>query len=216
MRYDEILGEANEPKWIGTQYSDMKQLRAAVEKAWGSSEFESKLVKRKGSARGFELGTRHLINPQGQVVGYWELTGADMIPGRGTVTQGYGQVAAPEKTPKASKTKAAPAEPTTPATLEEISKATAELARLVKASGAQYITFNTISDSQFDVQDWGEWEVPADVEDDEDYDWKVLSDESSAKLKQLVDQVQAVYPNVKFDVMTEEKNWITFQMGSKL
>lgn len=220
MRWNEIISEAaaSEPQWSNAQYSSFAELKQAIKKVWGSDEFERKMVKSKGSQLGFSLGVSHLVNKKGQVVGYWELTGASMEPGRGAVTRGYGQVAVKKAAakPKAAKVAkvAAAKKPATPA---ELSQAAIALKAAFKTASPGYAEYRDLENGVgFDVRHWGTWQVPVDAEDDGDYDWEELTDESAAKLKQVINGVEAKYPNVRFDVQTSEKNWITAQLDSKL
>jgi hypothetical protein len=216
MRAHEIF-ETSEPKFTGATYSDRASLKKAIYSVWGESEHESKLVKSKGSRMGFTLGVYHIIDEYGNVVGMWETTDADKIPGRGAVTYGFGQVAEKPKTsvPNKQAEPATSTSPTTPATSDEIAKATSELLAAFKQTANRYSEFRSSNDS-FEVRDWGSWENPEDAEDEEDYDWQVLTHQSVHQLKQIIGKVEAKYPNVKFDVTTEEKNWIIARMGSKV
>jgi hypothetical protein len=220
MRWNEIISEAagSEPQWSNAQYSNFGELKQAIKSVWGSDEFERKMVKSKGSYMGFTLGVSHLINKKGQVVGYWELTGASMEPGRGTVTRGYGQVAvkkAPAK-PKAEKVAKVPAAKK-PATPEELNQAAAALKSAFKAGSTSYADYQELEGGiGFSVRYWGSWQVPADAEDDGDYDWEELTPESAKKLQQIINSVEAKYPNVRFEVSDSEKNWLTAELSSKL
>lgn len=62
------------------------------------------------------------------------------------------------------------------------------------------------------VRDWGQWVVPADAEDDGDYDWKVMTKKSSEEASRLIQQVKDRYPHVEIDGGGEEKNWLFFQI----
>jgi hypothetical protein len=216
MRAHEIF-EANEPKFINATYTDRPSLKKAIYSVWGESDHESKLVQSKGSKMGFTLGVYHIIDQQGNVVGMWETTDASNVAGRGAVTYGFGKVAEKPKGTSANKQEepVRAGEPTAKATPEEISKATSELLSAFKQTANRYSEFRSSSDS-FEVRDWGSWENPEGEEDEEDYDWQVLTHESGQQIKQIVSKIQAKYPNVKFDITTEEKNWIYARMGSKL
>ncbi len=64
----------------------------------------------------------------------------------------------------------------------------------------------------FSVRYWGDWEVPADEEDDGDYDWKV----PTAATKKKLDEIVRTYSNrfgVKVTWFNEgEKNWLGFEI----
>jgi hypothetical protein len=62
------------------------------------------------------------------------------------------------------------------------------------------------------IRHWGKWVTPPDADDDEDYDWQELSQESGKKLKEYLDDIKKRYPNSKIYVSTGEKNWIEIQV----
>jgi hypothetical protein len=59
------------------------------------------------------------------------------------------------------------------------------------------------------IRYWGNWVVPDDEEDDGDYDWKILTPESSQRANSIVDQVKQQFPNVDIRWSPEEKEYIT-------
>lgn len=65
---------------------------------------------------------------------------------------------------------------------------------------------------RFSVRYLGNWEVPADEEDDGDYDWKV----PTAATKKMLDEMVATYAGrfgVKITWENEgEKNWLGFEV----
>lgn len=61
------------------------------------------------------------------------------------------------------------------------------------------------------IRDFGKWEVPADAEDDGDYDWQVPTAETGARAAQIVAEVQARHPGLKLSFAVEEKNWLTLR-----
>lgn len=68
------------------------------------------------------------------------------------------------------------------------------------------------------IRDWGHWSNPPEAQeedDEEDYDWQVLSRESGTKLQSILNQVEQSFPNIKFSFTTEEKNWIMFTAKAK-
>lgn len=77
-------------------------------------------------------------------------------------------------------------------------------------------------DNHFSVQSWGEWVVDQDDrndpdfedEDFEDWDWKVLSDYSSKKLKEIEDKIKKKYPEYadRLTVQGEEKEWLEIEI----
>ncbi len=64
---------------------------------------------------------------------------------------------------------------------------------------------------QFSVRDFGDWVVPDDEEDDGDYDWKVPTAGTRAKLDKMIAKFQSKHPGVHVKWYNEgEKNWIGF------
>ena len=61
------------------------------------------------------------------------------------------------------------------------------------------------------VRYWGSWENPDDAEDEEDYDWQVLSDEYQEKLNALLIKIQKKY-GVQIHMPGDEKNWLSFEI----
>ena len=217
MRYHEIINEGAGPEFIGGTYSEFKDLKAAIAKEWGSDEFERKMVKPTGSQRGFTMGVNHLINSEGEVVGMWETTSANMIPGRGVVVTGYGQVAKHTSKPAPAKNEpTAIPEPTAPATADEISDAVDLMLRQMKSNGGSSADIDNKTGKGFWIRYWGDWQVPYDAEDDGDYDWEELTDESGKKLDQLIRAVHVAFPNVKITVQGSEKNWLGIEATSRL
>lgn len=58
------------------------------------------------------------------------------------------------------------------------------------------------------LRHWGIWEMPPGEEDDGDYDWEILSRESSKILDARMAVFKAKYPQLKIRASTSEKNWI--------
>lgn len=67
----------------------------------------------------------------------------------------------------------------------------------------------------FSMRDWGTWVNPEDAEDEEDYDWQVLSDASRKKLDGYMAKIAAKFPRMKADYSTDEKNWLTIYVTKK-
>lgn len=65
------------------------------------------------------------------------------------------------------------------------------------------------------IRYWGMWEMPEGEEDDGDYDWEVLSEESYKSAKNIIDTASKKYPELKIVFGTEEKNWISIQVSNK-
>ena len=67
---------------------------------------------------------------------------------------------------------------------------------------------------EFAVRHWGKWETPQDAEDDEDYDWQILSQSSIEKLQKLVSEYSKRYGvDIRFQI--GEKNWIYLEVEIK-
>lgn len=62
------------------------------------------------------------------------------------------------------------------------------------------------------IRYFGRWEVPADEEDDGDYDWKVPTDETARKVDAIIAEHQAKNPNLKIEWTAEEKEWISVRV----
>ncbi len=73
------------------------------------------------------------------------------------------------------------------------------------------------SDNQFsaEVRNWGTWKLPDGCEDEDDYDWEILTDEYKNKLDLILKNLKDYYPNFNIDGNVEEKNWICFTVESK-
>lgn len=81
-----------------------------------------------------------------------------------------------------------------------------------------YISFRiedmTQSDNprvEISIRDYGNWELPDDLDEDEDnsdYDWKELSDESVTKFDEIIQSINKPYTGIKNSWETSEKNHI--------
>jgi hypothetical protein len=68
----------------------------------------------------------------------------------------------------------------------------------------------------FDVRYWGQWENPADAEDEEDYDWQVPTPDTVKRLNDLVARARKQFPTVEITWRDEgEKNHLTFTAKAK-
>lgn len=75
--------------------------------------------------------------------------------------------------------------------------------------------YSSISDRQMDEQQgiagvryWGDWVNPDDAEDEEDYDWKILSSSYSKKLKEIAKILRDKYKDVNISLCVGEKCWV--------
>lgn len=62
---------------------------------------------------------------------------------------------------------------------------------------------------------WGEWDLPEGEEDEEDYDWEILTRESSNKLKKFIDELNKKHRKYKFQHRVEEKNYVEIDIMKK-
>jgi len=67
----------------------------------------------------------------------------------------------------------------------------------------------------FEVRDWGDWEVPPGEEDDGDYDWQQMTQETSNQLRTIITAARAKYPDFNIGVQSGEKNWIYIDVTPK-
>jgi hypothetical protein len=86
--------------------------------------------------------------------------------------------------------------------------------RLMKRESAYFDSQQDIMNGYACVRDWGDWSAPKSDEnfDFEDYDWKVLKPEWKKVLKNVSNELKKRYPNIKFYISPEEKNWIGLQI----
>lgn len=72
---------------------------------------------------------------------------------------------------------------------------------------------------EMQVRDWGGWENPDDIsqedEDDGDYDWQVLSRKWSTTMNEIITSAMRRYPTVKLNWTTEEKNYMVITAAAK-
>lgn len=60
-------------------------------------------------------------------------------------------------------------------------------------------------------RDWGHWQVP-DGEDEEDYDWEELSENSYEELVAFIAKLRTKFPDFSICFETGEKNYIDFRV----
>lgn len=109
---------------------------------------------------------------------------------------------------------------------EQVQKAVEALKALrEKMTGGGYLDASSVAERimfdgntlvSFDIRHWGVWENPSYAEDEEDYDWQILTEESRSRLQELTEDYSKRYGvTIRFTV--EEKNWLslTVQINSK-
>lgn len=66
------------------------------------------------------------------------------------------------------------------------------------------------------IRDWGQWENPVCCEEDEeDYDWKELSNSSWEKLDNITGEILKKYKKVEIKFQTCEKNYLEVYITPK-
>lgn len=75
----------------------------------------------------------------------------------------------------------------------------------------EYLSYRKATEVSFDIRYWGVWENPEGKEDEEDYDWQVLTRESVNRLQELTKEYGERY-GVTITFTPEEKCWITFRV----
>ena len=78
-------------------------------------------------------------------------------------------------------------------------------------SVAERRLFDGNTEVSFDIRYWGEWVNPDYAQDEEDYDWKILTEESHERLRKIVADLEEKH-GVHIQYSTEEKCWITFRV----
>lgn len=61
---------------------------------------------------------------------------------------------------------------------------------------------------EFGIRDWGTWQVPADAEDDGDYDWEEPTPETEKAAKEILNKCKEKFPKREFKIHPGEKNWL--------
>jgi len=221
------------PSGYDGYYHDTQELYRAIRKRFGEIEIgRVPNGKIRHGNYGAQLGEYLLYNKANkQVVGKWESTSSDMIPGRGFTVYGYGYAAKDEaKKPEAPKAAPKKDEPYTGKTVEskEVANALSDLLSSVKNAKplqwGQYEVHGVQDDTDggkprfsCEIRDWGDWFTPpdTDAEDVEDYDWQELEEDSQKDLQKIIDKYSKQYPGIKFSFSVEEKNWITLTAKAK-
>lgn len=196
-------------------YTEWPEMYRDLKKKFG--EVELKYVphgQQRHGRHGAKLGIELIVNKKNdEVLGYWETTSADMIPGRGFTTYGYGGIAQtkpkeePKPEPRARRKGGEATERQMRDALQAVINAMKNAVRSASGYGGQ--TWRPIEPQgkgfEFDVRDWGGWEGD---DGSGDYDFQNLTRKSSKDLEQIITRVEKEYPTVKLDWQTGEKNWI--------
>lgn len=65
-------------------------------------------------------------------------------------------------------------------------------------------------------RDWGEWEMPEGEDDDDgDYDWEVLTRNSTNKIRKFIAELDKEFRSYKFQYRVEEKNYVEIDIMKK-
>jgi hypothetical protein len=65
------------------------------------------------------------------------------------------------------------------------------------------------------IRYWGKWRVPAGEEDDGDYDWEEMDENSKKTLSDEIKKISTRYPKVKITFSAGEKNYIYIRVETK-
>ena len=68
---------------------------------------------------------------------------------------------------------------------------------------------------EFAIRDWGDWQVPAGVEDDGDYDWEEPTPATVKAGEELLKSCEKRFPAYKFTLHAGEKNWLYVSVKAK-
>lgn len=207
---EEAPKEYKLPQLENTSYHDWSEFYGLMKKRFG--EFELERVEHGRQTRdrfGTMLGMKLMVNKKnGQVMGVWDVTGSDKVPGRGFVAYGSGTLAKEKQEPPKESPKAREERKGGEATDQQMMDAL-DMAKSAMRNYDRNGEFNKIQKDgkgyMFDVRYWGHWEGD---DGSGDYDWQQLSDESRKKLRVILQQVEDRYKNVKMQYSPEEKNWI--------
>lgn len=61
-------------------------------------------------------------------------------------------------------------------------------------------------------RNWGTWELPEDMEDEEDYDFEELTSASYQKMTSIIKELNKKYKEYKISSSVSEKNYIDFRV----
>lgn len=209
---EEAPKEYKLPQLEHTSYHDWSEFYGLMKKRFG--EFELERVEHGRQTRdrfGTMLGMKLMVNKKnGQVMGVWDVTGSDKVPGRGFVAYGSGTLAKEKQEPPKEATKPREERKGGEATEQQMRDALDAVKNAMRnADRSQGQTWRGIEKDgkgfMFDVRDWGHWEGD---DGSGDYDFQNLTKKSSKMMNDIITDVEKRYKNVKLDWQTGEKNWI--------
>jgi len=79
------------------------------------------------------------------------------------------------------------------------------------------VTDDTKNIFSFSIRNWGNWDVPDDISDEEaeDCDFEELTDESIEKLDSIMKELRSTYSEYNITYRTSEKNYIYISAEKK-
>jgi hypothetical protein len=201
------------PQLESASYTEWSEFYRELKKRFGDFELERvPHGEQRRDRRGTQLGDRLLIDKKtGVVMGVWEVTGSDMIPGRGNVAYGRGTMArekqeAPKVAPKPAERRAGGN-----ASDDELKTALLDVASEMKHhkdnKGADWRTTPEKEGKRYniEVRHWGHWEGD---DGSGDYDYQELSRTSSKEIASILKGAEQRHKNVKLSYESGEKNWL--------
>jgi hypothetical protein len=224
-----------------TSWTEIRELKDAIKQTFGDVPIAYIDAPNLPSLHSYGSGKKNQVimyyNPEtNQPLGRWEWTSSQMVPGRGRVSYGKGNLALKDQSdPKPVEAPKPKAEPqaiakASPQEMQDVLSRIRSLMKSAMSSGKLGYSSGYTGEWRdiakegtgysFEVRNWGGWQIPVDAEledgDEQDYDWEELDDEWGAKMQKIVDEIQAKYPNVKVRWTTEEKNYISVEANSRM
>lgn len=200
------------PQLESASYTEWSEFYRELKKRFGDFELERvPHGEQRRDRRGTQLGDKLLIDKKtGVVMGVWEVTGSDMIPGRGNVAYGRGTMArekqeVPKVAPKPERRTGGNASD------DELKTALLDVAAEMKHhkdnKGADWRTTPEKEGKRYgiEVRYWGHWEGD---DGSGDFDYQELSSRSSKEIASILRDAEARHKNVKLSYESGEKNWL--------
>lgn len=198
------------PQLENTSYHDWSEFYRLMKKRFGDFELERVEYGRQTRDRfGTMIGMKLMVNKKtDQVMGIWEVTGSDKIPGRGFTAYGIGTLAKEKQEPPKEAPKPREERKGGEATEQQLRDAL-QAVRDAMRNVDRRADYEQIQKDgrgfEFQVRYWGEWEGD---DGSGDYDFQSLTRKSSKMLNDIITDVEKRYKTVKLDWQTGEKNWI--------